>query len=48
MQGLSGRTADAMFDAMMAGTPVPAMVPQLLHDPRLRITGEARVPLRVR
>ncbi|MDQ2702020.1 MAG: RDD family protein [Pseudomonadota bacterium] len=35
MQGLSGRTADAMFDAMMAGTPVPAMVPQLLHDPRL-------------
>ena len=35
MQVFSERTADAMFDAMMQGTPVPAMVPQLLHDPRL-------------
>src|SRR5690606_34911516 len=35
MQQLSGRTADAMYDELMAGTPLAAMVPRLLHDPRL-------------
>lgn len=35
MRQLSERTADAMYDEMMLGTPVAAMVPRLVHDPRL-------------
>ena len=35
MQQLSARTADAMYDAMMQGMPLAAMVSQLMHDPRL-------------
>lgn len=32
---LSDRTADALFEGMMDGTPVLTLVPALLHDPRL-------------
>src|SRR5690606_7865646 len=35
MQQLSERTADAMYDEMMQGTPFMSMVPRLVHDPRL-------------
>src|SRR5690606_19681092 len=35
MRHLSERTADAMYDEMMLGTPLAAMVPRLMHDPRL-------------
>jgi len=41
MKQLSERTADAMFDAMMQGSPLPGMVPQLLRDPRLLEAAEA-------
>lgn len=35
MLQLSDRTADAMFDGMMQGTPLLMLAPELLHDPRL-------------